>query len=271
MLPITRIAKLTVKNAVNFFSEHSNVILTGLSVAGTVASVIFAVTDTPKCMRVLEELEAEGASNRKKAGAVVKTMSRTGIAAGVSITASILNGKINGEKIDSLLMKYQMATTAKELYKDKTREIAGDEVADKINQAVATSHKPEYDSNGDYIHKIVNTGHGEDLMYLDWGAGCWLRCSADYFKNQGIEYKDRIINGDECLFVNEVLSDFKLPTPKSNAKMGWHPDRFGQYRRDNFFEFSSALDEFDRPYTVVTFACDPVPIGKPNSTRYSRY
>lgn len=268
-MKLSNILKVTVQ----FVSDHSNAILSGISIAGTIAAVIFAAKDTPKCMEILEELEAEGASNREKAGAVVKTMGRTGVAAGVSIAATIANGSLNGKKIDSLLMKYQLASSGKDLYKTITREVVGDELADKIDEKVALSYKPKYDDDGNYVQKVYNTGKGEDLFYLklgDWAPGVLFRSNIDYIKNLGVDFRDRIINGDETLLLNEVLLELKLPKSQisSESRLGWHPDRFSQYRRGPFFKFHAAMDDNDKPYTVVEFECEPMSISKPNSVRY---
>ena len=254
-----------IRTTVNFVSDHSNAILTGISVVSTISAVYFAIKDAPRCKEMLEELEAEGATNKQKAKAVVKTMARTGVATVISVATTIANGRLNGKKIDSLLMKYQMASSAKELYQMTTREIAGDEIADKIDEKVA---RHSIDNPNMSFHE---TGDGTDRIKFDFGFGIMAYSDIAHIKSLGVDFKDRIINGDEVLLVSEVLQEMNLPSrwyDVAEHKLGWHPDWFGQYRTENFFDFHAALDDDDKAYTIVKFAVEPKQLGRVNSPRY---
>ena len=193
-------------------------------------------------------------------------MMRVAVFTAISISAQIINGTLNAKTIDSLLLKYQVATTAKELYQDKTKEIAGEEVAAKIDEAVAEAYKPPKDQT--YKH----TNHGDDPFILEiLGMMIPFTSDVNYLKNIGVNTKDMILNENENVTVNELACDIGIGSVLKNDDgivYGWHPDRFDKYRRDEFFQFFAMMDENDRPYTIVKCTCDPMPLYKPNSPRY---
>ena len=255
-----------------FCNRHSNEILTGISILSAWGGVYCALKEGPKCKKVLDELNAEGASNLKKTGAVIKNMRCTGVLLMINNTATIVNAVRNGNKIESLLTAYQSLTLASDLRKAKEVEILGEEKAKEIDAACIPAIPESTSKYGSFSNKVYETGHGEALFYLNWGTGIWFRNDPAWVKNAGVDAKDRILNNDETVLLSEFISDLGVRLYRQSGDpltgYGWHPDFYDKYRQEQFLEFEPALDDCGRAFTVVNFVCNPVQISKPNAVRY---
>jgi hypothetical protein len=166
-----RLGKLITKN--------SPTILTGLSVAGLVSTVIMAVKATPKAMRILDEariqngmveLAEDNNSITINTGIPVKDAIRltwkcyipTAIMGGLTIGCIIGSNSINLRRNAALAGLYSLTETALKEYKAKVIETIGEKKERDIRDEVAKEriHKNPVSDN-----EVVITGYGETLCY----------------------------------------------------------------------------------------------------------
>ena len=248
-----------------FFGDHSETILAGVSIAGTVAAVFFALKDGPKCARILDEMsEDEEVTNIEKAGAIGKTMWRTGMALAVSVGATLLNRKLTLGKIAGLTETCLVLRDLNKEREEHTERVVGKEKADEIRQSMA---KEQYDKLRD--DEIIETGHGNKLFYDEWSR-TWFRSDANFLQKKGLEAINLIKNCDDTLMVNEFYISIGLPSVRGQRMMGWHPEHFTCHSDEMFLYFTGGWDDNKgEPYAIMKFLDDPTPIKHPNSTRYS--
>lgn len=251
------------KTAAQVFGAHSETILTCISIGSTLAAVYFALKDGPKCAKILAEMEETGASTGEKVSAVASTMWRVGLAVAVSTGASLWNRKLSLGKIAGLTEScYILSNLAKE-YEEKEAEIVGPEVQKKIRESIAKDRHRDIS-----IQRVVETGHGTQLIQDEWSK-CWFRSNTAFLQRIGLQYINRIRNGDEAMTVNEFYQDVGLPTMESGRTSGWHPENFN-IRGDEFFlSFDGGYDEdTGESYAIMRFCEIPRPLPHPNSARY---
>lgn len=243
---------------VKWLASHSEIILTGVSIGGTVAAVYFALKDGPKCNKILEELNEEEASNVEKAKAVGKTMYRTGIAAAVSIGASLLNHKFTMSKIHTLADGYLVMQHFNKEREEAEERVLGPDKKKDIDSAVAGKHLRHDSIEGS---KVIATGHGNGLFYDAW-SGRYFLSDVNYIKKV-VNDKNYQLRNDMFISLNEFYNELGLPRIDAGNEMGWNID-YGQID----VIYTAELDECDQPYTYISFAVNSMPCYKYGSGRY---
>ena len=122
------------------FKKHGTTILTSIGVSGVVATAVTAVKSTPKAMRLLDKAKAEkGAELTKKE--IVKTAGPvyipTVIVGATTIACIIGAQKINQAQIAALASAYTLLDNSYKEYRDKVKELLGDETDAEIKNEIA--------------------------------------------------------------------------------------------------------------------------------------
>lgn len=221
--------KQSVKNALKGFSrtlaKHSPEILTGIGIAGMIATTVTAVRATPKALRLIDKREIEE-DRRLSPAEVVKTTWKCYIPSAVtgafSIACLIGASSVNHRRNAALTTAYAISETALKEYQDKTMEVVGEKKEQEIRNAIAKEQivKVPLDEK-----KIIPTGHGEELCF-DPLSGRYFRCSTSY-----IEKCENILNKrmrDEVhLSLNEFYNEIGLPEVDESVgdALGWDIDK----------------------------------------------
>lgn len=154
------------KAIVTTATEHAPGILTGLGVAGMVASIVLAIAETPKAMEKIEEKKEELHVEKLTPVETVKTtwkiyipMASTAILSG----ACIIGGcHINGRRNAALAAAYTLTDQAFREYQTATTETVGEkkeqEIRANVAQNIATRDAPK-------VEEVVQTGKGTTLFY----------------------------------------------------------------------------------------------------------
>lgn len=235
------------------FAKHEGVILTVGAIGGTLAAVYFAAKDSPKLIAKLDELNERGATNFEKVKEVAPIVARTAIATGVSVGCTLAKDKYTSNIIQTLTNACQIKAIAEGEYKKKTAEIAGEETARKIDEAVSLGHATKSYSSGAIDH-VLDTGHGSNLFYDDW-SGTWFYSDINFIKKCVNDLNYQLMH-DMSVSLNEFYGYLDLPNAggKHAERSGWHVDD-GQIE----VEYYAQLDDCDQAYTVLSFRNEPRP------------
>lgn len=154
------------KAIVTTATEHAPGILTGLGVAGMVASIVLAIAETPKAMEKIEEKKEELHVEKLTPVETVKTtwkiyipMASTAILSG----ACIIGGcHINGRRNAALAAAYTLTDQAFREYQTATTETVGEkkeqEIRDNVAQNIANR-------DGPLITELIDTKQGTTYFY----------------------------------------------------------------------------------------------------------
>lgn len=125
-----------------FVKRNSSTILTGIGAAGVVATSVLAVKATPKAMKLIEIAKEEKGEELTKLE-VVRVAASVYIPAafvGIATIACIFGANIlNKRQQASLISAYALIDNSYKEYRDKVREIHGEEAEEHIRHEIVRS------------------------------------------------------------------------------------------------------------------------------------
>lgn len=232
-------------------SKHSPEILTGIGIAGMIATTVLAVKATPKALNLIEEREEEWNHNNTEpvslpAIEVVKTAWKPYIPAAVTGVASVAcligASSVNAKRNAALAAAYTLSETALKEYREKVVDTIGDKKEQTIRDKVA---KEQIEKNPVSTSEVVITGKGKSL--------CFDPYSGRYFDND-IETIRRSANNLNEQMLNSItghasLSDFYdeigLPHTDISDDIGWNTSNLIK------LDISSHVADDGRPAIVI--------------------
>ena len=169
--------KSLIAKGVKWYFKHDREILKGVSMAASVASMVFAWKAAPKCKEILMEKEAEGASSIEKIKAIAPVVAPMAIAQGISMGASVAEYKSTGKKLAGLMHMVSSYTTITDIKNELEKQHLSPE---KIKQIENDVVKKKLETTPE--EEIEKTGHG-DTMFIEtkYLGKCW-RSSKDFFE-----------------------------------------------------------------------------------------
>lgn len=246
-MELTRFAKGVVAK----IGKRSPEILTGIGIAGMIATTVLAVQATPKALQLLEEKREEESCETLTAAEVLKTTWKCYIPAAVTGVMSVVcivgASSVHVRRNAALATAYTLSETAMREYKDKVIETIGEKKEQAVRDAIA---KDTIDRNPVSKNEVIITEKGNTL--------CFDPITSRYFKSD-IEKLRRAENELNRQLLNDgfvSLNDFYYEIGLSNIAIG---DDLGWDTRDSLItlNFSSQLAEDGTPCLVLNFAVSP--------------
>lgn len=211
-----------VKNVKESIDKHSPEILTGVGVAGMVATTVLAVKATPKALVLIDEAENEKNGELTKTE-IIKAAWKPYIPAmvtGVLSTTCVIGAlSVNSRRTAAIATAYKLSETALNEFRDKAVEVVGEQKVKEIKEKISEEkiEKTPVTKNEVYITEKGNT------LFFDGVSG-------RYFKND-LENIKRCLNklnkemlSDMYISLSEFYIEIGLdPTSVSN-ELGWNID-----------------------------------------------
>lgn len=245
--------KDNIKNAVKIIEQklkqNSPEILTGIGITGMLTSTILAVKYTPKALDLIHEAEyTKGEElNRKE---VIKTCWKCYIPSALVATASVgcLIGAntVNSKRKTALAAACKITQSAFTEYKDKVKEVIGEEKEQEIRDKVA---KNKIDKNPTSSEVIV-TGNGSVLCY-DSISGRYFQSDVETIRKAENTLNRRLMNDIYCS-LNDFYDLLGLSYTSIGEEVGWNVDD-GMIE----IEFSSIISEDNKPCIVIDYSVSP--------------
>ena len=234
-------------------SKNSPTILTGLSVAGLIGTVLFSIRATTNAVLIRDEIEEEYELD----GPVPKSVYFKRIApvyiptivmAGVTI-ACMVSATAIGTKRNALLSALYAASevTLKE-YQDKVVAVVGEKDERKIRDEIA---RDRVENNPVNYDTVIDTGKGKSLCY-DALSGRYFWSDLEKLRRIENDANRDMLGGRQMwTTLNEFYSEFPLAPIELGDDIGWnieHPIRF---------DFSAQLTLDGRPCIVIGYEEGP--------------
>lgn len=157
-------AKTAIKAAANTIGKNAPIILTGVTVIGTITSIVLSAKATANAVELVEEKKKEEGKEELSKGEIVETVWReyipVAVAATTTIVCSVAACSINAKRQAALVSAYTLAKDALKDYKDANVKANGlrahqNAVSEQEQQNLA---KAPITSNN-----IIDTGNGQSL------------------------------------------------------------------------------------------------------------
>lgn len=231
-------------------TKHSPEILTGIGIAGMVASTVMAVKATPKALVLLDEAENEKLAPLTKKEVVKVTWKcyiPTAVTCMASVACLIGASSVNLRRNAALATAYNLSQTALVEYRDKVVETIGEKKEEIVRDAIA---KDKIEKDPVTNHEVVVTSKEVSLCY-DGVFGRYFMSDVDTIK-RAMNRVNRTIATSMYVSLNEFYSELGLEPTDIGYDLGWTID-------DGEIEFytSTQMSADGRPCIVITYNVSP--------------
>lgn len=258
------------KNVQNVLAKHSPEILTGIGVAGLLATTVLAVKATPKALKcideekkkqndiLLEDATAKGNDitqiTKLKPIDVVKVTWKCYIPAAVtglgSVACIIGASSVNAKRNAALATAYALSETALKEYQDKVVETIGEKKEQVIREQIDKDH---IERNPVTKVDVVDTRKGNTLCY-DYYSGRYFYSDIEEVK-KAVNLINSSLLRDDYVSLNELYDELGLPRNGIGDSVGWNVSRIG--RELVRARISSQVTDDGRP--AIVMSCEPSP------------
>lgn len=240
------------KQAQTSLVKHSPEILTGIGIAGMIATTIIAVKATPKAIRLIEAKKQEKEVDSLTPVETVKASWKCYIPAAVTGTASVAcligASSVHLRRNAALTAAYTLSETAFREYRNKVTETIGEKKEQVVRDAVA---QDKVDKHPVTSNAIVVTGGGNTQCY-DPFTDRWFKSDIDKLHKAENEVNGQMLD-EGYISLNDFYYQIGLGDAVVGDKIGWN------YNRDGFVKLnlSSTIASDGTPSIVLGFQTDP--------------
>lgn len=209
-------------------SKHSPEILTGIGIAGMVATTILAVKATPKAIELIKnekelaESYSEELTPMDKVKACWKCYIPAAVTGVMSITCLIGASSVNTKRNAALTAAYTLSDSALREYREKVVETIGEKKEKTIKDKIS---EDTIKQNPVTKSEVYITDKGDSL--------CFEPMSGRYFKSDIDKIKRAKNNLNEKILVdafnagvslNDFYEEIGLPKTSMGENLGWNLD-----------------------------------------------
>ena len=230
-----------VDKVLKFADKNSPAILTGVTVAGVVATGIACFKAGPKVEKILDQHKSDMKSLNEDYGneeidelqykqekreiysetikSLVPVTLPIVIFGGLSITSAIFSNKISARRVAALSAAYEIASSSLSTYKEKIEEIVPKK-ADEIKEAV-TKKKVQSEPIPSDESLIYSTGKG-DILCKDTYTGVFFRSSHEEIA-RAINKISKMCMSEGWVNVSDLYYELGVKKiPPITTDIGWH-------------------------------------------------
>lgn len=232
-------------------TKHSPEILTGIGIAGMVATSVMAVRVTPKALRLIEDKKEETKEERLTPIETAKTTwlcyLPAAITGGVSIACLIGANSVNARRNAALATAYTLSESALKEYQEKVIETIGEKKEQSVRDAIA---KDKMEQNPVMNHEVIITNKGDTLCF-DAVSGRYFKSDIEKLK-KAVNELNRRMRDEMYISLNEFYYEIGLNSISIGDDLGWNIN-------NGYVElsFSSQLAEDGTPCLVVGYYVEP--------------
>lgn len=244
------------KSTRRFLGKHSPEILTGVGVAGMIASTVLAVKATPKALELIGDKKEELGYPRdsEERLTVIDTVKAAWIpyvpatltciaSASCIIGASAVSAKRNA----ALATAYAISERTLVRYRDKVVETLGEKKEKEVRDKIA---QDEVNKNSVSNSQVIITSKGNTL-FRDGVSGRYFRSDLDKI-NKVVNELNRRMNYENYISLDDFYSEIGLDSTSNSSYLGWNLDD-GHIELD----ISTCLGDNDEPCIVINYMVAP--------------
>lgn len=234
--------------------EHSPEILTGLGITGMAVTVVLAVKATPKALDLMRDIKEQHAEDTdKKAYAkdiCVKILPKYAPAAimfGASAACLIGSVAVNNRKKAALATMYSLSETAFVEYKDKVKELFGEDKEQEVHNAVV---QERIQRNPAPIAMIPS---GDDVLCYDEYGDRWFYSNWNKIGQAANSFNKMLLSG-ACMSDSLTNFYYELDLPKVGNSDNLY---FNIDHLVDICDPQAGMTDDNRPYLIMEFFEQP--------------
>ena len=233
--------------------QHSPEILTGIGIAGMIATTVMAVRATPKAIKLIEEKAYENDALACELTIQDKVKSCwkcyiPSVVTGISSVACLIGASsVNARRNAALAAAYTISDSALREYREKVVETIGEKKEQALKESIA---KDKVDKDPVTTREVIITEKGNTLCY-DGIFGRYFKSDIETIK-RAVNKINRTIVTDMYVPLNDFYDEIGLSPTKIGYDLGWNIDD-GEID----VEFSSQLADDGTPCLVIGYNVAP--------------
>lgn len=218
---------MATKGLVGFMKRNSATILTCIGAAGVAATAVLSATQTPKALRLIEEAKKEKGEELTKAE-VVKAAAPAYIPAvvvGGATVACILGSNVLNKRTQaSLASAYALVSSTYTEYKDKVKELCGEETHEKVMSSIAAEKTKDtnimaYSCCGAYSMDFKDADEEIRLFYDSFGNRYFESTISKVLQAECLLNRNFMLEGVQDL--NDFYDFLGLEPTDIGKSVGW--------------------------------------------------
>lgn len=232
--------KLCSKTA-RFVKRNSSTILTIAGAAGMIATVATAVAATKKAVALVDkakEEKGEDLTTGEMLGTVAPSYIPTILLGGATLACIFGANALSRRQQASLVSAYMLVDGMHKEYRDKVKELLGEETDVRIREAIAMDH---CEDAGAYVpgYGSLDTD-GETRLFYEEYRGRYFESTIEAVLNA--EYHlNRNFSMRGYAYLNEFYEFLGLPTTEDGEVLGWSQWELAEQYEASWIDFSHRL------------------------------
>ena len=218
-----------------FIKRNAATILTCVGGVGVVSTTVLAVKATPKALYLIEEAKKEKGEELTK-GEVVKVAWKPYIptaVAGVSTLVCIFGANVLNKRHQAALVSaYAMIDSSFKEYKQKLKELYGEEAHEKIVEALAVEKAEKMYHSANYLGTGCNLSDddrcGAPVLFYDEHSNRYFEAPIEQVLSSIYHLNRNYILRGYC-YLNELYEFLGLEGTDYGSVLGWAPYDEGEY------------------------------------------
>ena len=238
------------KEVTLFTKRNAPAILTGTGVALGLSTVILAVKEPPKVVKLIEEAEEEKGEELtvpEKIKVSWKSYIPAAATGAASVVCIIGANSVNAKRNAALATAYQLSKTAFKEYKEEVIETIGEKKEKTIKDKVA---KKKVEKRPVSTQNVIITEKGNTLCY-DAASGRYFRSDRDKIIS-AVNEMNRSMLSENYISLNDFYDELDLSPTSLGDELGWNLVE-GYVEVD----FSSCIADDGTPCLVIDYLAAP--------------
>ena len=235
------------KKVLNWGTDNSPEILTGLTCGGVVGTAIMSGQASVKAYEILAQQEKE-LTWKDKIALTWKDYIPTGLMGLATVGCAIGSNRISSNRVAAISGLYALAEKGLTEYQNKVIETIGEKKERAIRDDIA---KDRIDADPVSNKEVILTGNGDFLCY-DVMSGRYFRSTIDKIKKVQNDMNHELLT-EMWISLNDVYYELGLKGTKVGEYYGWTPDD------QIYFTFSTQLADGGEPCLVMDYTAAPKP------------
>ena len=200
-------------------AKNSTTLLTGLSVAGLISTVISAVRATPKALDIIETIPEDERDVKNVVKHTYKCYIPAVIFGTITVASIIGCNSISLKRHTAMVSAYKISEKLASTYREKVIDNIGvtkeKEIRDQINEDLLVAN-PVGDKS------IFVTGNGDTLFYDSLSGRYFYSSRTDV--ERVLTRLSRDMLSETTVSLNQVYGDLGLDEVELGDLLGWHID-----------------------------------------------
>lgn len=235
-----------IKRSEKFTIDNSPLILTGVAVAGTVATAYLAGRATWRARGRLED-ESPYSPRKEKLKKVWKLYIPPVVVGGLTVAAVVGANRIGTQRAAALAAAYALSERAFTDYKDKVLEKIGPDKEEEVRAELAQ----EYMSRHPELSREVQVIDKQNVLCLDSFSGRHFENNVEAIRRAETDIRRQILD-EHYASLNEFWALIGLSPTQYGEEVGWNFDS------DCSISISTALAADGRPCVVLNYNTWPI-------------